>query len=182
MPLDAVIKIFLGIFYFGASCYRVHPPAKFFLKIRNFFWDRSIGSFYKNYFLSRGVVASWFEVCSIDHDCVKFFCLVRIFLSAAHRLQHRIVLALRVDAPGCRVYSGPQNRRAYHDQVIQPGSTPFKLFFCWYRSLKGSGRNFFVGKWFRLITFIIHSKTFHNESAVCSDPLNLFKGPLAVPC
>ena len=80
-------------------------------------------------FLSRGVVASWFEVCSIDDVCVKFFYLVKVFLKAAHRLQHRIVLALRVDAPGCQVYSGPQNRQAYHDQVIQPGLTPFKLFF-----------------------------------------------------
>ncbi len=104
---------------------------------------------------------------------------MKVFLKAAHRLQHRIVLALRVDAPGCQVYSGPQNRQAYHDQVIQPGLTPFKLFFCWCRSLKGSGRKLYR-EVFRLITLITHSKTFHAESAVCSDPLNLFKGPLAV--
>ena len=50
-------------------------PRNFFLIDPKFFFDEidSIGSFTKNYFLSRGVVASWFEVCSIDDVCVKIF-------------------------------------------------------------------------------------------------------------
>ena len=154
MPLD-VIKTFSSLPTFDASCYRVHPPAKFFFDRSEIFFVEidSIGSFTKIFFITRCgrlLVRSLF-----NRSWLRKFFFSESILSAAHRLQHRIVLALRVDAPGCQVYSGPQNRQAYHDQVIQPGLTPFKIIFYWYRSLKGSGQNFY-----RHLVFVFH---FHHS-------------------
>ena len=84
VPLD-VIKTFPSLPTFDASCYRVHPPAKFFFdRSEIFFLMRSIRSDrLQKFFLSRGVVASWFEVCSIDDVCVKIFLFSESFFKSS---------------------------------------------------------------------------------------------------
>lgn len=154
MPLD-VIKTFPSLPTFDASCYRVHPPANFFLKIRNFFWDRSIGSFYKKLFFitrcGRLLVRSLFNRSWLR----KIFLFSENFFisSSSIATPNRSGTSCRRSRVPSLLGSSEPSSLSWSSHST--GSTPFKLFFCWYRSLKGSGQNFY-----RHLVFVLSLSSF----------------------
>lgn len=158
----------------------MHPPAKFFFDRSEifFWWDRFDRIVYKNFFITR---------CGrlLVRSLFNRWCLRKIFLFSESFFKSSSSIATpnrsgtscrRSRVPGLLGSSEPSSLSWSSHSI---GLDSFQIIFCWCRSLKGSGRKLYR-EVFRLITLITHSKTFHAESAVCSDPLNLFKGPLAV--
>ena len=174
VPLDVKSFPILPNF-FDASCYRVHPPAKFFFDRSEIFFDEidSIGSFTKIFFITR---------CGrlLVRSLFNRWCLRKIFLFS----ESFFISSSSIATPN---RSGTSCRRSRVPSLLG-SSEPSSLSWSSHSTGLDSFQNYLLlisiferqrtktlSRSVSSFTFIIHSKTFHNESAVCSDPLNFLK-------